>query len=130
MKVLLTILCGLMVLFAGGCAVILFLGSGYNGMFQSFPFALAAAGVAALNVLVILALFGSKAPQRWAFYVLAALDVIVIAIVLIAWTSYGFHDSEVNPLAIGLIAGFGLKALLTVLALFRGEIGAPPAKPG
>ena len=77
MKIILAIFCGLMVLFAGGCALILVSGSGYNGMFQSLPMAVIPGGIAALNVLVLLALFGARKPQGWAFYVLAVVDVLV-----------------------------------------------------
>lgn len=113
MKILLAILCGLMVLFAGGCALIFVSGAGYNGMFQSVPAAAIPGGIAALNVLVLIALFGTSQPHRWAFYVLAVLDVIVVLVLGGMWLSYGLHDEEVNLLG-GLICGaFALKAALT-----------------
>ncbi len=115
MKILLAILCAIIVLFTGGCALILVTGAGYNGMFQSFPLALIPAGLALLNVLVIVGLFGRSPPQRWAFYVLAVLDVLVVLTVLSFLLSYGGQDSELNFMA-GLFAGaFALKAGLTLL---------------
>ncbi len=115
MKILLAIFCILMVLFAGGCALILVTGSGYNGMFQSLPLALIPGGVAALNVLLLMAMFGTKQTHLWAFYVLAVLDAIVVLILFLVWASIGFKDSDVNTLGAGLTAAFAVKAVLTVL---------------
>ena len=113
MKVLLSILCGLMVLFAGGCALLLVSGSGYNGMFQSVPFALIPGGIAVLNLALLGAMWGFAKPSKAAFITLILLDALVVLIVLIAWGSFGLADSEVNMLA-GLTAGaFAAKGLLT-----------------
>lgn len=70
MKAVLAIFCGLMVLFAGGCALVLFSGSGYSGTFESLPGALIFGGIAALNLLVLAALSGKRKPRaghsiRW-----------------------------------------------------------------
>lgn len=115
MKVILAIFCVLMVLFAGGCALLLVSGSGYNGMFQSLPLALIPGGVAALNVLLLVTMFGTKQTHLWAFYVLAVLDVLVVLILLVAWVSVGFKDSDMNTLGALLVAAFTVKAVLTVL---------------
>ena len=119
MKIILAIFCGLMVLFAGGCALLLVSGSGYNGMFQSLPMAAIPGGIAALNVLVLLALFSARTPQVWAFYVLAVIDVLVILVLAVMWMSYGLKDSEINFLGSVLLGGLAVKALLTVLAARR-----------
>lgn len=119
MKVLLGIFCGLMVLFAGGCALLLAGSSGYGGMFQSLPLAFIPAGVAALNVLVLIALFGMKQTHLWAFVVLAILDALVVLITLVAWVSNGFGDSEINVLAALLAGAFAAKGVLTALTAQR-----------
>ena len=113
MKIMLTILCGLMVLFAGGCALLLVSGSGYNGMFQSVPFALIPGGIAVLNLAVLGAIWGFAKPSRAAFITLMVLDALVVLIILVTWASFGLADSQVNMLA-GLTAGaFAAKGLLT-----------------
>lgn len=58
MKILLGIFCGLMVLFAGGCALILVAEGTYPSGGGMVPLAAFPAAVAALNVLVLAALFG------------------------------------------------------------------------
>jgi hypothetical protein len=118
-KIILGIFCGLMVLFAGGCAVLLLTGAGYNGMFQSLPGTIFFGGIAALNVLVLLALFGSSSKQRWPFYVLAVLDIILVLGLLAMWAGYGFQDQETNVLGALICGGFALKAALTLLTVRR-----------
>jgi hypothetical protein len=115
MKVVLGIFCGLMALFAGGCALILFTGSGYNGMFESLPGAVIFGGIALLNMLVLMALFGKRKPQRWVFYTLAVLDAAVVVILAFIWSDFGFEDSDTNLLGAILVGGFALKGILTVL---------------
>ena len=58
MRILLGILCGIMVLFGGGCAIV---------AAAAGPVALVPAGIATLNVLVLIALFGTAKPVLWAF---------------------------------------------------------------
>lgn len=113
MKIILGIMCGLVVLFAGGCAVMLL----YAQMTDSGAavLALIPGGIAALNVLVLLALFGKSRPQRWAFYVLAALDVVAAAIMAIFWQSISFQVSDIWTISAPVIAVLLLKAVLTVL---------------
>lgn len=113
MKVLLAIFCILMLLFSGGCALILFLGSGYSGMFQSLPGALIFGGIAALNLLVLGALFGKAKSRPWVFYTLAGLDALAVAALGLTWAGFGFQDSDINILG-GLLTGaFAAKGLLT-----------------
>jgi hypothetical protein len=116
MRILLGIFCGLMVLFAGGCALLLAAGSGFGGMFQSLPLAAIPGGIAVLNVLVLLTLFGSRNPQRWAFHALAGIDAVAAVIVAVAWAGMGTGDSEVNTLAAVAIGILALKGALTVIA--------------
>lgn len=71
---ILTILCGLAILFAGGC-VIMTAGLG------ALPLAAIPGGIVALNVLVILAIWRRRPPSFTAFVILAALDLLIAAIV-------------------------------------------------
>ena len=98
MKLLLTLMCGLVVLFAGGCGLILVGGAGIGGLIQSGGFSLLPLAVALLNALVIGALWGWLKVQRWAFLTLAIMDAIVVAITLIFWLSVGFADRDANVL--------------------------------
>jgi hypothetical protein len=117
MKILLTILCAIMVLFGGGCALLLFSGAGYNGMFQSVPLALIPAGIAALNLGVLAALWGFARASKPVFVTLIILDAVVVLLVLVTWFGFGLADSEVNTLA-GLTAGaFAAKGILTFATL-------------
>lgn len=113
MKIILGIMCGLVVLFAGGCAVILVIAQATDS--GAAALALIPGGVAALNVLVLLALFGKQRPQRWAFYVLAALDVVAAIAMAIFWSSISFQVSDIWTLAVPVIGVLLLKAVLTVL---------------
>jgi hypothetical protein len=114
MKVILGIFCALVVLFAGGCALILLLDGGISGGAGSLPLALMPGGVAVLNVLVLLGLIGKSAPQRWAFYVLAGVDVLAALAMGALWASTASQMADIAVLAIPVIAILLLKAWLTV----------------
>lgn len=125
MKIILGIMCGLVVLFAGGCAVILVIAEATDS--GAAALALIPGGVAALNVLVLLALFGKQRPQRWAFYVLAGLDVVAAIVMAIFWSSISFQVSDIWTLAVPVIAVLLLKAALTVLVARKlPATGNPP----
>jgi hypothetical protein len=113
MKIVLTILCGLMVLFAGGCAIVLFGGSAFSMMPATAGFAAIPGGIAALNVLVLLAIWGKKKPQAWAFHVLAILDGLLAAGATVVWTSEGFDDPPTNAFAAAFIGASAVKGILT-----------------
>lgn len=113
MKILLSILCAIMVLFAGGCSFLLFAGSGFNGMFDSIPGAAIFGGIAALNVLVLVALWGWGKTRPWVFYTLTVLDALVVVALGIVWASFGTGDRDVNTLGGLLIGAFAAKGLLT-----------------
>ena len=104
MKILLAILCGLMVLFAGGCAIV---------AVAAGPLALIPAGIAALNVLVLIALFGTSKPKLWAFYTLVILDLAGILILAGIWASFGITDNATNWLGAVLIGSLAVKAIVT-----------------
>ena len=114
-----------MVLFGGGCALLLVGGSGYGGMFQSVPLALIPGAIAVLNLAVLAAMWGFAKPSKPAFIALMALDALVVLIILVTWGSFGLADSEVNMLA-GLTAeAFAAKGLLT--GALRRELPAKQA---
>ena len=125
MKIILGIMCGLVVLFAGGCAVILLISQMTDS--GAAVLALIPAGIAALNVLILLALFGKSQPQRWAFYVLAGLDVLAAIVMAIFWSSISFQVSDIWTIAAPVVAVLLLKAVLTVLVARKlPERGNPP----
>lgn len=125
MKIILGILCGLVVLFAGGCAVILLVSQMTDS--GAAVLALIPGAIAVLNVLVLMALFGKQRPQRWAFYLLAALDVLGAIVMAIFWSSISFQVSDIWTLAVPVIGVLLAKAVLTVLvARTLPETGNPP----
>jgi len=126
MKVILGIICGLVVLFGGGCAVTLLV-SGMGG--GGAVLALIPGGIAALNVLILLALYGSSPPQTWAFYVLAALDVVAAVLAAVFWSSISFQVTDIWTIAVPVIAVLLLKAVLTVLVARQLPPGSPPGAP-
>jgi hypothetical protein len=123
MKIILGIICGLVVLFAGGCAVMLVVAQATDS--GAAALALIPGGIAALNVLVLMALFGKSQPQRWAFYVLAGLDVLAAIIMAIFWSSIASQVNDIWTLAVPVIGVLVLKAGLTVLVARK--LPPPPA---
>jgi hypothetical protein len=121
MKIILAIFCGLMVLFAGGCAVILIADGSYSSGSGSVALAVVPGSVAALNVLMLLGMFGKKEPQRWAFYVLAGADVLAALALAAVWASFAPQIADIAVIALPLIGLFLLKAVLTVLMVRRLE---------
>ena len=113
MKIILGIICGLVVLFAGGCAIMLAFSSISDGS-GMILFALIPGGIAVLNVLVLMALFGTSQPQGWAFYVLAGLDVVAALVLAIFWNSISFQVNDFWAIAVPVIAVLLVKAVLTV----------------
>jgi|688.fasta_scaffold235743_2 hypothetical protein len=123
MKIILGIICGLVVLFAGGCAVVLVMAQATDS--GAAALALIPGGIAALNVLVLMALFGKSQPQRWAFYVLAGLDVLAAIIMAIFWSSIASQVNDIWALAVPVIGVLVLKAVLTVQVARK--LPPPPA---
>jgi hypothetical protein len=122
MKIILAIFCGLMVLFAGGCALILIADGSYSSGSGSVALSVVPGGVAALNVLMLLGMFGKKEPQRWAFYVLAGVDVLAALALAALWASLAPQMADIAVIALPLIGLFLLKAVLTL----RVVRGLPP----
>jgi hypothetical protein len=114
MPTVLGILCGLMILFAGGCAIVL-LGAG------ALPIAAIPAAIVAANVLVILALQGKRKPSFGAFAALACLDLVIgvpMLSVILADPRTLFDDDFQGGmllLAVALVA----KGILTIMAASR-----------
>jgi hypothetical protein len=125
MKVILGIICGLVVLFAGGCAIVLMFAEVTDS--GAAALALIPGAIAALNVLILMGLFGKSQPQRWAFYVLAGLDVLAAVVMAIFWSSISFQVSDIWTIAIPVIAVLLVKAVLTVLVANKlPDRGSPP----
>jgi hypothetical protein len=78
-----------------------------------------------LNVLMLLGMFGKKEPQRWAFYVLAGVDVLAALALAALWASLAPQMADIAIIALPLIGLFLLKAVLT-LRVVRGL--PPPAE--
>ena len=112
MKIILAILCAVMLLFGGGCAItfLSFFGgdSGGVGLLMLFPLT-----VFVLNLLILIALFGWSNPWRPVFYILAVVDVIVAAAALIDVAGLLMGAPEAVPWALLTAGGFGLKGWLT-----------------
>jgi peptidoglycan/LPS O-acetylase OafA/YrhL len=118
-RVLLVILCLLLVLFSGGCSLLL----GVEGM----GLAVAPIAVLVLNSFILAALFGWADPWRPAFYILAVVDfiiagVIVLGAMMLAANMPGGDEASLIALAALLAGGFALKGFLT----WRYVRGLPP----
>ncbi|HRX37398.1 MAG TPA: hypothetical protein P5337_13480 [Aestuariivirga sp.] len=117
MKVILTIFCILVILFAGGCALVLFAESGTSAALSALSLALIPGGIVALNVAVIAALWGMAKPGSWVFIVLAILDAIVVLFVLAFWASSGWGDPSLDMLTLLTAAAFAAKGALSIAVL-------------
>jgi quinol-cytochrome oxidoreductase complex cytochrome b subunit len=123
MKIILGIFCALVVLFAGGCALILLSELMYGGGSETVALALIPAAVAALNILVLIPLFGSSPPRRWAFYLLAGVDVMAALGIGAVWGAMASQMPDTAVIAIPVIGLLLLKAFLTVRFL---QAAPPP----
>lgn len=114
MMILLVILCMLMILFAGGCAVVA-LGAGV------WPVALIPCGIVVANVLVIQAVRGLRKPDTTGFAILAALDFMIGGPMLaVVFVSPDTVFTDPGMLATVAVAGaIVAKGVLTVIALMR-----------
>jgi hypothetical protein len=125
MKIILGIFCALVVLFAGGCALILLLDGGFSGGAGNVPLALIPGSVAVLNVLVLIGMMGKSPPKRWAFYVLAGVDLLAALAMGAIWAAMGSQMADIAVLAVPVIAVLLLKAWLTVRVV--NSLPSPPA---
>ena len=124
MKTILGIICGLVVLFAGGCAIFLLASQVTDS--GAALLALIPGAIAVLNVLILLALYGKSRPQRWAFYVLAALDVAAAVAMGMFWSSFSFQVGDIWTIAMPVMAVLLVKAVLTVLVARQLPAGRNP----
>jgi hypothetical protein len=121
MKTLLIILCSIMLLFGGGCAIVL---GGVGGGFREMgPLILIPIAVAVLNGLVLVALFGMSEPWRPAFYVLMVADIFIAASTLFSTFAFSAGDTSIIPWALAMAGGFGLKGFLTWRYLVEAKAG-------
>ena len=115
MRIVLTIFCGLVLLFAGGCALVLVGSGGTGSVLSSGPAVLIPGGIAVLNGLVIAALWGFAKPVKGVFLTLIILDAIVVAILLLLWSGIGLSNSNDIAFAALTTGTFALKGILTFL---------------
>ncbi len=103
MKYILAAMCGIAVLFMGGCAIL---------SVAAMPLPLLPGAIAFLNLAVLGAIFGWKFQWKPAFYILAVIDVIVAVAAGVTALSMPATD---QPLFWIIIVVFLLKGLLTLL---------------
>lgn len=104
MKVLLTVFCVLIILFAGGCGIIVSsLGSGTPSLILL--------GAAALNLIIVITLWSATGPWRPAFWALGVIDLLLAVGLLVA---FGKDARDLAPFLFLLCAAFGLKGALTL----------------
>ena len=94
MKVLLTIMCGLVVLFAGGCVLLLIGSSGMSGTLFGGSFVVLPAGLAVLNALAIGALWGKFTSMSGTLLALAIIDGIAVAMLVVPLIGLVASDME------------------------------------
>jgi hypothetical protein len=108
MKFVLAALCGILVLFMGGCAIV---------SVVAFPLPLIPGSIAVLNLLILGALFGWKFQWKPAFYILGIVDLLLAVLSVFAITGMiasGELTSGDTPLFWLAAALFGLKGALTL----------------
>ena len=103
MKFVLATMCGIVVLFMGGCALM---------AVQAMPLPLLPAGIALLNVFILGSLFGWNIRWRPAFYILGAIDIALALGALALSGSVPGGDGGVFLLAGAVI---GLKGVLSIV---------------
>jgi hypothetical protein len=119
MKYVLAALCGILILFMGGCAIL---------SVVAFPFPLIPGGIAALNVAILGALFGWKFQWKPAFYILGIADLLLAlgAALIIAGMAgdVGLTSSDAQHFWLAS-ALFALKGGLTLYYAFTLKPQAP-----
>ncbi len=111
MKYLLAIMCGLLAVFMGGCAV-LALAAG--------PMAAIPGGLAFLNVAILGALFGWKVQWKPAFYILGGIDILVAIAAALAAASMSAADQPIFGIA---AIAFAMKGILSLV--YAGRLPEP-----
>lgn len=111
MKVLLSILCGTIILFVGGCVITL----GSSGGLL----AIVCWGIVALNALMIAVMWGISGPLRPLFYVMASADVAVALILGGLTLAYSGNDKQMLQWGLLAAVAFLVKAGLSVAVAKR-----------
>ncbi len=105
MKVLLTILCGTVILFVGGC--VMSFGSGGG------PIVWASWGIAGVNLLMIAAMWGIAGPMRPLFVAMAVIDVaLALGLGFVVMTDAG-TGAELMAWGFGIVGAFLVKGALS-----------------
>lgn len=108
MKIILTIMCGAIILFGGGCVLVLAsagLGAG-GGLLILLPLA-----IVALNLAVLSALYGWADMPAWPLYFLAGIDFLLAAVTGVSMLSviqYSGLEALMGfvPVAIATVKGY------------------------
>lgn len=112
MKVLLTILCGIVILFCGGCALVLMgSASGISETVGLLPLLAMVVGIALLNLFTVLSIGGAITPARFPMQALASLELLLAGLNTVFWRSvdnqnYSF-TLEVLVTTVLVVKGFG-----------------------
>ncbi len=99
MKYVLAVLCGLVALFMGGCAVMVLAGG---------PIALLPGGLAFFNLAILGALFGWKVQWRPAFYILGVVDILLAIVAALSASSMAANDQPYFWVAAAVFAVKGV----------------------
>jgi hypothetical protein len=103
-KILLSIFCVLIILFGGGCGLML------SSMGGGTP-SLILIGAAVLNLIIVITLWSASGPWRSVFWALGAIDLLLAVGLLVA---FGKDARELAPFLFLICAAFGLKGILTL----------------
>ena len=110
MKVLLTVFCALFILFTGGCALTLLSVGGGAELIS-----LALVAIAALNIALLVGLWGKGGKWLPAFYILGVADILLgLGGGIFLFTQFGQNDYQLGSLAVAAAALFVLKGGLTL----------------
>jgi hypothetical protein len=107
MKIVLAILCGIVVLLAGGCVVLV----------PNNPFVLIPVGVVVLNLLMLAAMYGYSGAGTWPFTLMGIIDLLLgLGAGALAWSiSGGRFQDGLSWIAV-TAAFFLVKGILSLVA--------------
>ena len=111
MKILLSILCGTVILFVGGCVV------SFGG--DAGPIAWLSWGVVIVNLLLIAATWGLTGPLRPLFIIMGVVDLGVALVLGVVTISDSHLDPGLMAWGLAIAAAFLVKALLSFAAARR-----------
>lgn len=106
MKILLSILCGTIILFVGGCVM------SFGG--DAGPIAWLSWAIVAVNLLMITAMWGLAGPMRVLFVVMAIADFALAALFAVLLAIYSSNSAEEMQFGLLAIAAFALKGGLSL----------------